>query len=205
MPKNISQALIAAKSDKDRRSVCEQWLQHLNVAGLTKHLTSSAAIGVIEQFTYLNCDFAFKHKLSETKLVCFMEIMFYILKMLINKRLTEDESYEAFKDLLLRHAIQRPPHSLAIFNLGDVKKIDLFVQDTYFKHYSMYAYVLTVKDMLQLQTKTVFESKELTIIDSLNQGVEVAARDIDEIYQYLSPEECAEFERQKENAILASN
>jgi hypothetical protein len=82
----------------------------------------------------------------------------------------------------LRHAIQRPPHSLAIFNLGDVKKIDLFVQDTYFKHYSMYSYVLTVKDMLQMSTKTVFETKEPTIIDSLNQGVEVPARDIDEIY-----------------------
>ena len=56
------------------------------------------------------------------------------------------------------------------------------MQDTYFKHYSMYSYVLTVKDMLQMSTKTVFETKEPTIIDSLNQGVEVPARDIDEIY-----------------------
>jgi len=56
-----------------------------------------------------------------------MEIMHYLIKMLINQRLNEDQSYEAFKELLLRHSIQRPPHSLAIFNLNDVKKIDLFV------------------------------------------------------------------------------
>ena len=46
----------------------------------------------------------------------------------------------------------------------------------------MYSYVLTVKDMLQMSTKTVFETKEPTIIDSLNQGVEVPPLDIDEIY-----------------------
>ena len=49
-----------------------------------------------------------------------------------------------------------------------------------------------------MQTKSIFETKEPTLIDSMNQGVEVPARDIDEIYQYLSPEECAEFERQKD-------
>ena len=40
--------------------------------------------------------------------------------------LTEDTSYEHFKSLLLRHAVHRPPHSLAILTLEDVKKIDLF-------------------------------------------------------------------------------
>ena len=82
---------------------------------------------IIEQFTYLNCDFAFRQKLSEKRMVCFMEIMHYLLKMLIQQRLSEEQSYEAFKELLLRHAIQRPPHSLAVFNLKDIKNIDLFV------------------------------------------------------------------------------
>jgi hypothetical protein len=34
-----------------------------------------------------------------------MEIMHYLLKMQITQRLSEEQSYEAFKELLLRHAI----------------------------------------------------------------------------------------------------
>ena len=103
-----------------------------------------------------------------------------------------------FKELLLRHAIQRPPVSLAIFNLADVKSIDIFVQDTFFKHYDMYLYALTVKDVLNLKTVPVFQNSEPAALSILNQAAEIPARDIDEIYQYLTAEERAEFEKQKE-------
>ena len=66
-----------------------------------------------------------------------------MLKQLIQNRLSEDDSFEMFKTLLLRHAIQRPPHSLAIFSLQDVKEIDLFVQDTFYRYYDMYKYTVT--------------------------------------------------------------
>ena len=110
---------------------------------------------------------------------------------------TEDSTYAMFKELLLRHAIHRPPHSLAIFNLKDVKTIDLFCQDTFFRHFEMYKYALTVKSELSLQTTEV-----LTLLEPSLQGfegvVEIPARDIDQIYQYLTERERAEFERQKE-------
>jgi len=124
------------------------------------HLSDSRAKAIIEQYTHLNCDFAIKQKFCEKKLACFMEVMLYTLKMLLQDRPSEDSLYESFKDLLLRHAIQRPPVSLAIFNLADVKAIDLFVQDTFFKHFDMYFYALTVKDVLQLKTVPIFENVE---------------------------------------------
>ena len=65
---------------------------------------------------------------------------------MICERPSEDKSFEIFKELLLRHAIKRPPHSLAIFSLSDVKKIDLFALDTFYRHFDMYKYALTVKD-----------------------------------------------------------
>ena len=61
-----------------------------------------------------------------------------------------------FKELLLRHAVQRPPHSLSIFNLDEVKAIDLFALDTFFRHYDMYKYALTVSKELSLKTQTMF-------------------------------------------------
>ena len=106
--------------------------------------------------------------------------------------------YEHFKDLLLRHAIQRPPVSLCIFTLQDVKAIDLFVQDSFLKHFDMYAYALTVKDVLQLQTVPVFENVEPESAQSLAEAKEIPAREIEQVYEYLTDEERAEFERQKE-------
>ena len=50
-------------------------------------------------------------------MACFMEIMHYVMKHLIKERPSEDASFAIFKELLLRHAIKRPPHSLAIFSL----------------------------------------------------------------------------------------
>lgn len=90
---------------------------------------------------------------------CFMEIMHYVLKQLITDRLSEDESFANFKELLLRHAIQRPPHSLAIFSLADVKLISEFALDTFFRHFDMYKYALTERDMLLLQTTGIIEDK----------------------------------------------
>ena len=92
----------------------------------TDHLAHSST-EIIAQYTSLNCEFAVKANFTEKKLACFMEVMLYLLKILIEDRPSEDQLYDHFKDLLLRHAIQRPPVSLAIFNLADVKKIDLFV------------------------------------------------------------------------------
>ena len=69
-------------------------------------------------------DLARKAKFSPLKMSCFLEIMLYMLKQLLIQRLSEEKSFEMFKELLLRHSVQRPPHSLAIFNLDDVNAIN---------------------------------------------------------------------------------
>jgi len=87
-----------------------------------------------------------------------MEIFHYVLRQLIDQgeHLSEDQSYENFKNLLLRHAVHRPPHSLAILTLEEVKLIDLFAQDTFFRHFDMYKFSLTVKDEMQLKQDIFF-------------------------------------------------
>lgn len=79
---------------------------------------------------------------------------------MLEDRLDEDTSFKNFKELLLRHSVQRPPHSLAIFNLDDVKKINDFVLDNFYRHYSMYKYALTVQDNLVLKTEQMFNHEE---------------------------------------------
>lgn len=117
-------------------------------------------LGILQQFTDLNCEFAKKQSFTEKKMACFMEIMHYVMKQLINDRLSEEDSFTNFKELLLRHAIQRPPHSLAIFNLADVKSIDSFALDTFYRHYDMYKYALTKQDLLHLTSSQGHEVEE---------------------------------------------
>lgn len=73
----------------------------------------------------------------------------------------------------------------------------MFAQDTFFRHFDMYAYVLTERAMLCLKTNPVLAPFEPAMAE-LDGATEIPARDIDVIYQYLTEEERAEFERQKE-------
>ena len=81
----VSAAMHQAKSEHSRRSICSQWLQQLNVFEWTSHLNhcNTSAKDTITQFTNQNCEFAHKAKFTEKKLACFMEIMIYCLRILI--------------------------------------------------------------------------------------------------------------------------
>ena len=130
-------------------------------------------------------------------MACFMEIMHYVMKQLIKDRPSEDESFTMFKELLLRHAIKRPPHSLAIFSLADVKKIDLFALDTFYRHFDMYKYALTVKDMLCLTTGQMMEVAQPTFAD-LGEANVVEVTQLDELQEYMSQNEKDVIARQRD-------
>lgn len=126
-----------------------------------------------------------------------MEIMHYVMCRLIRDRPTEEQSFEIFKELLLRHAIKRPPHSLAIFSLADVKKIDLFALDTFYRHFDMYSYALTVKDMLHLTSGQMMEVAKPTFA-GLNEASVVEVTQLDELQEYMSENERDVIARQRD-------
>ena len=106
MPTSISKSLFLATSESERSQICQAWLDYTHITDLVELEKPSAYLmAIIQQFTDLNCDFGFKQHFTEKKLACFLEIMHYMLKQLICQRLSEDDSFEMFKTLLLRHAI----------------------------------------------------------------------------------------------------
>ena len=179
MPKSISTPLHKSTSDQERAAICQSWLNHTAITDdLELPNLSEQHLAILQQFTDLNCEFAKKKSFTEKKMACFMEIMHYVMKQLVKDRLSEDDSFANFKELLLRHAIQRPPHSLAIFNLKDVKDIDEFALDTFYRHYDMYKYALTVKDLLVLTSSQGHEVAEANY-DNLTQAKEVSMHNFD--------------------------
>ena len=119
-----------------------------------------------------------------------LELMHYLMRQVVDigEHLSEDQSYENFKSLLLRHAVHRPPHSQALLTLEDVKKIDLFVQSSFFKHFDLYQFTLTVKDELRLKTGDFFyhEGPHTTHI---SEGKTIKFQEIEELTEFFSAEE----------------
>lgn len=63
--------------------------------------------------------------------------------------------FEYFKELLLCHSIKRPPYSVALFSVDQVKKLTSYAVNTYFRHFKMYKYAFTPKVRLDLSFEYV--------------------------------------------------
>ena len=50
----------------------------------------------------------------------------------------------------------------------------------------MYSYTLTERTVLLLKTMPLFNDVEAPLVENLTQGAEMPARDIDDIYEYLT-------------------
>lgn len=51
----------------------------------------------------------------------------------------------------------RPPHSLGIFNLNEVKAMCKFAQDTFFRHFDAYIFAIQPKLLLELGPAVFFD------------------------------------------------
>ena len=129
-----------------------------------------------------------------------MEILHYLMRQIldIGETLTEDQSYSNFKELLLRHAVHRPPHSLAFLTLEEVKKVDLFAQDTFFLHFDMYKFSLTYKDELALQTDDYFSLPSEVKHLKIQEGTAVKSSEINQLSEYFSAEEQEAIRKEQE-------
>mmetsp|Transcript_39861 Transcript_39861/g.55379 ORF Transcript_39861/g.55379 Transcript_39861/m.55379 type:complete len:285 (-) Transcript_39861:105-959(-) len=68
----------------------------------------------------------------------------------VDDRLTLENSFAYFKNLILQHSVQRPPFSLGIFPFKEVKDITDYMLDTYYRHYKLYQYAYTKRFTLDI-------------------------------------------------------
>ncbi|XP_072273120.1 cilia- and flagella-associated protein 119 [Pyxicephalus adspersus] len=73
-----------------------------------------------------------------------------------------EETYQFFKELLLCHAIHRPPFSIALFTQQQILHISDYVMNTYFRHFKLYKFVFTPQVCLDL---TISYENELKSVD----------------------------------------
>lgn len=70
----------------------------------------------------------------------------------------QEQALELFNNLIVRHGVTRPPYSMALFSLAQVKSLTDYVLGSYFKHYKMYKYAFTKR--VRLGLKLVYDGED---------------------------------------------
>lgn len=93
---------------------------------------------------------------------------------------TED-SFSYFRDLILRHSVQRPPRSIKIFNREDVDPMIDYVLESYFRQFQVYKYIFTPKTRLVLRQVLPNSTETPRPPPSLSTGFKVSVPKVDSV------------------------
>lgn len=85
-----------------------------------------------------------------------------------------EKAYGLFEDLLLKHSVERPPFSIAVFSYTDTKAINTHFVNTYFRHLKMYQYVFgTINELHLLPSSSVAHKLIPEAVMSLDDATEM--------------------------------
>ena len=87
--------------------------------------------------------------------------------------LPPDRSWEYFKSLLEAHSVQRPPHSVGIFTLSELKSITEFALTHYYAHFKLYRYAFTLRHVKEIDVRTSWAELPPSSFAPLGEGIEV--------------------------------
>ena len=112
--------------------------------------TSSQALITTDLYTY-GVIFARKNNYSPIQLSILISILKRVHEACICTPFDNlDTTMKMFQELMVKHSVQRPPHSTCVFNIAQVKAITDYVLTTYIKHFKLYKYAFTKKVRLSL-------------------------------------------------------
>ena len=156
------------ESSSDKNAIKEHlqtWLKPenlINEFGPVNEWNINEKSDIIMDFHIENFEFCSIEAFTPMKISTFFNLMNFILYESLKQRLTWEQTFILFKEHLLRHAILRPPHSLSIFNLNEVKSICKFVQENFLKLFDLYQYTLLPHLSLSLGPASFFDTEEPT-------------------------------------------
>ena len=114
----------------------------------------------LDLFTYAVL-FCKKNQFSLEQLSAFFTILKSVHCMCVSTPYDNfQETVVFFRELLLRHCVQRPPFSKCLYSLSQVKAITDYVLSTYFKHFKMYKFAFTERVLLSLSFQYTGEPEE---------------------------------------------
>eukprot|EP00825_Cyclidium_porcatum_P039169 TRINITY_DN4690_c0_g1_i4.p1 TRINITY_DN4690_c0_g1~~TRINITY_DN4690_c0_g1_i4.p1 ORF type:complete len:194 (+),score=43.94 TRINITY_DN4690_c0_g1_i4:387-968(+) len=120
------------------------------------------------------------------------------------KNLSQDDSFNYFKDFLVRHSLFRPPHSICIFNLDDLKIFAAHMINTFYNHYQLYFFSFTPKYNVEIRTFEMFKSR-FPFVDNLKEASQIKRGDVKLLQEYLIDKETGMTPEQLEVLMQGDN
>jgi hypothetical protein len=122
---------------------------------------------------------------------------------------TVEEGYAFFEKHLLRHSVERPPFSIAVFSYHDLKKICDYVVNSYFRHLKLYQYVFGITKELQLEPvysqAAQVDMDSFPMLDDAYDYKETESADPSEVLRLPHPMEEQLDEEEKEDISATQN
>eukprot|EP00698_Gefionella_okellyi_P006271 TRINITY_DN15657_c0_g1_i1.p1 TRINITY_DN15657_c0_g1~~TRINITY_DN15657_c0_g1_i1.p1 ORF type:complete len:271 (+),score=44.44 TRINITY_DN15657_c0_g1_i1:52-864(+) len=100
---------------------------------------------VLSDLYFYTIKFCYENSFSLEKTSALFSIVKTTHDTSIEQFLSPDHSHGYFKDLLVRHCVQRPPYSVALYSVEEAKLITDYITDTYYRHYKLYQYMFARK------------------------------------------------------------
>ncbi|XP_076434959.1 cilia- and flagella-associated protein 119-like isoform X2 [Babylonia areolata] len=111
---------------------------------------------IIMDLYYYTLQFARDNNFSREKTSTFFSIMKKTHEVAIETPFGNlEQTFRYFKEVVLCHAVNRPPHSIELFSVDEVRKLTEYAINTYFRHFKMYKYAFTPLVRLDLSINYV--------------------------------------------------
>lgn len=112
--------------------------------------------GILVDLYFYTLQFAKDNKFTSEQMSAWFSIIKSVHEMTVDTPYGNvTPVFEYFKELLLCHSVKRPPYSVALFSVDQVKKLSTYTVNTYFRHFKMYKYAFTPKVRLDLSFQYV--------------------------------------------------
>ena len=142
--------------------------------------SSKQALIELDLYTYAIL-FARKQDFSADQVSAFFTMLKCVHCMCISTPFDNfQETFQYFKELLLKHSVNRPPYSTCLFSISQVKTVSDYVLASYFKHFKLYKYAFTKRVHLNLKFSYpgVPDSPEPSEVEETQEGgVDTTAED----------------------------
>jgi len=101
---------------------------------------------ILLEFYFHTIQFAKSQGMNYAQTSSFFTIMKLVHAMCTSTPYNNNKAtFTYFKQLLVKHSLQRPPYSVGVFNVSQVQAITDYALNTYFRHFDMYKYAFTPK------------------------------------------------------------
>eukprot|EP01016_Furgasonia_blochmanni_P004525 TRINITY_DN11752_c0_g1_i1.p1 TRINITY_DN11752_c0_g1~~TRINITY_DN11752_c0_g1_i1.p1 ORF type:complete len:302 (-),score=41.18 TRINITY_DN11752_c0_g1_i1:39-944(-) len=121
-------------------------------------------------YMFNSLKFCQRQDFSDEKVSTMLEMSYELLFKVMKDRINYEGAFDHFKETLLRHSLFRPPHSIIVFTLSDVKDITDYFMATFFKHYPLYVKALTKTILMEITTQDMIQARFPILLDLNNGG-----------------------------------